>query len=40
VVRRLLARDADRELKDRIWGGTPLDWARHAGLPAMEALLR
>lgn len=40
VVRLLVKRGARTDLKDILWQGTPADWARHAGKPEIEALLR
>jgi hypothetical protein len=40
VARLLVARGARTELKDTIFGGTPADWAEHAGRPELAALLR
>jgi hypothetical protein len=39
AVRVLLERGARTDLRDTLWNGTPLDWARHGGLTAMVALL-
>jgi len=39
AVRALLEHGARRDLRDTLWSGTPADWARHAGRPAMVALL-
>ena len=40
LVRVALAHGADRTVRDRWFGGTPLDWAEHLGRPALAALLR
>jgi hypothetical protein len=39
TVRLLLEHGADTMLRDRIHDGTPLDWARQSGHPAIETLL-
>ncbi|MGI5241605.1 ankyrin repeat domain-containing protein [Dactylosporangium sp. CA-139066] len=39
LTRRLLALGADPRARDRRFGATPLDWARHLGQPATAALL-
>lgn len=39
AVRVLLAHGARTDLRDTLWNGTALDWARHAGQAAMVALL-
>ena len=40
VVRLLLDHGADADLRDLLWNGTPADWARHAGHPEVERVLR
>ena len=40
IVRLLVKRGARTDLKDILWQGTPADWAKHAGKPRIEALLR
>ena len=35
-----LARGADRTVRDRVWHGTPLNWAEHFGHPHVAAMLR
>jgi ankyrin repeat protein len=40
VVRLLVERGANVDLKDTLWQGTPADWARHEGRAAIEAFLR
>ncbi len=40
VVRLLIERGARLDLKDILWGGTPADWAKHAGRTEIEAYLR
>jgi len=40
VVRLLLERGANREMKDILWHATPLGWAKHEGQKEAEALLR
>jgi hypothetical protein len=40
VVRLLLERGAQTDLEDILWHGTPADWARHAGKPEIEEMLR
>jgi len=40
VVRLLVKRGARTDLKDILWQATPADWAKHAGKPEIEALLR
>jgi GNAT superfamily N-acetyltransferase len=40
LVRVALAHGADRAVRDRWFGGTPLDWAEHLGRPRLAALLR
>lgn len=39
VVRLLVARGARLNMKDKIYDGTPLDWAFHCGQPAIEKYL-
>lgn len=39
TVEVLLAHGARNDLRDTLWNATPLDWARHAGRPAIVALL-
>lgn len=39
TVQKLIAGGADRSIKDSIWQGTPLDWARHAEKADMVELL-
>ncbi len=39
VVELLVARGARLDLRDEIYGGTPLGWARHAGRREVEAFL-
>jgi len=39
VVRVLVERGARLDLKDILWQGTPVDWARHAGRTEIEAYL-
>ena len=39
VVRLLVARGARLKVKDKIYDGTPLDWAFHCGQPAIEKYL-
>ncbi|WP_432843433.1 hypothetical protein [Dactylosporangium sp. CA-092794] len=39
LTRRLLALGADPHARDRRFGATPLDWARHLGQPATAELL-
>ncbi|MEV6932366.1 ankyrin repeat domain-containing protein [Dactylosporangium sp. NPDC051485] len=39
LARRLLELGADPRSRDRRFGATPLDWARHLGRPATAALL-
>jgi ankyrin repeat protein len=39
AIRALLALGADRTIKDRLYGGTPADWAAHSGHEAARALL-
>jgi ankyrin repeat protein len=38
VIDLLLAREADRTIRDRLYDGTPFSWARHSGLdiPALD----
>lgn len=38
AVRVLLEHGADQNLRDTMWNGTPLDWARHARQPRVIAL--
>ena len=40
VVRLLVERGANLDLKDTLWQGTPADWARHEGRAGIEAFLR
>lgn len=40
VVRLLVERGARLDLKDTVYDGTPLGWARHLGFPDVEALLQ
>lgn len=40
VVRLLVERGARLDVKDVLYQGTPADWARHAGRPAIEEYLR
>ncbi len=40
VVRLLVERGAKLDLKDILWHGTPVDWARHSGRAEIEAYLR
>jgi hypothetical protein len=40
VVRLLVERGARLDLKDILWHGTPVDWARHGGKRVIEAYLR
>lgn len=40
VVRLLLACGARKEVRDRIWGGTPAGWAEHGGHNELAAQLR
>jgi GNAT superfamily N-acetyltransferase len=40
LVRVALAHGADRAVRDRWFGGTPLDWAEHLGRSGLAALLR
>jgi GNAT superfamily N-acetyltransferase len=40
LVRVALAHGADRTVRDRAYGGTPLDWAEHLGRAGLAALLR
>ncbi|MBV9886845.1 MAG: ankyrin repeat domain-containing protein [Acidobacteria bacterium] len=40
VIRLLLDRGANPAIKDILWHGTPLDWAKHEGQKEAEALLR
>jgi ankyrin repeat protein len=40
VVRLLVERGARRDVRDTIYSGTPLDWARHAGQREIEVYLR
>ena len=40
VVRLLVKRGARTDLKDILWHATPAEWARHAGKPEIEVLLR
>lgn len=35
TLQKLIAGGADRSIKDTIWDGTPLDWARHGEKPEM-----
>lgn len=39
TVKILLSGGADRTIKDTIWQGTPLDWAKHAGLGSVVQIL-
>ena len=39
VVRLLVGRGARLDMKDKIYDGSPLDWAFHCGQPAMEKYL-
>jgi len=39
AVRALIANGADTEAKDKIWGGTPLDWAKHVQNVQMTEIL-
>jgi len=39
AVQVLLAHGARTDLKDTLWNGTPLDWARHAGRAEVAAVL-
>jgi hypothetical protein len=39
AVKVLLAHGARTDLRDTLWNGTPLDWARHGGQAAIVALL-
>lgn len=39
VVRLLVERGAHLDLRDKVYGGTPLDWARHAGSDDLAAYL-
>ncbi len=39
AVRVLLEYGARTDLKDSLWGATPIDWARHAGKASIEKLL-
>jgi hypothetical protein len=40
VVRLLVERGARLDQQDILWGGTPADWARHAGRTEIEVYLR
>jgi len=40
VVRALVERGARLDLKDRIYGSTPLDWARHGAQDEIAEYLR
>jgi GNAT superfamily N-acetyltransferase len=40
LVRVALAHGADRDARDRVWNGTPLQWADSLGRPGLAALLR
>ena len=40
VVRFLVERGANLDMKDTLWQGTPADWARHAEKSAIEGFLR
>ena len=40
VVKLLIARGANRHVKDILFGGTPLGWAHHAGKKEVEIYLR
>jgi ankyrin repeat protein len=40
VVRLLVERGANLDLKDVLWQGTPADWAQHEGRTDIEAYLR
>ncbi len=40
MVRLLVERGARLDLKDVLWRGTPVDWARHGGKTEVEAYLR
>jgi hypothetical protein len=40
VVRLLVERGANLELKDTVWQGTPADWARREGRTVVEGFLR
>lgn len=39
-VKILVHAGADRTLKDKVYGGTPLDWAEHEGHPEIAAFLK
>ncbi len=39
TVKNLLQHGADRSIKDKIWHGTPCDWAMHEDLSEMEKIL-
>lgn len=40
VVRLLVERGARLDLRDTVYDGTPLDWAKHGGQPGIEEYLR
>jgi len=40
LIEMLLARGARTDLRDKLWDGTPLDWALHEGKPAATTLLQ
>lgn len=39
VVKALLRAGADPQIKDKLWGGTPRDWAEHAGHTDLATML-
>jgi ankyrin repeat protein len=40
VVKLLVERGARLEIRDKVWNGTPLDWALHGGRAAIAEWLR
>ena len=40
MVKLLVSRGAETDVKDILFGGTPLDWAKHGGKTEVEEFLR